>query len=146
MGLSCGLAIFAVESLLSFRDGAAGLGFNPKGMFAPLLSVVKPQLPSLFLRVAIAYAVAGLFLGLIAAGFASLLLPAEDPRRRAVVFGEILAFGAFLLSDCARARPALLDDLPAFRPLIAWSIDHGHPWQPRLASGFWVAIHLLVAV
>lgn len=144
-GLGCGLAIFAVESLLMLRDGAPGLNLPVQGTFAALLSVVKPQLPLLFLRVAIAYAVAGVFLGLVAAGFASLLLPPEDRRRRAVLFGELLALGAFLLWDRAIARPALLDDLPAFRPLLAWSIDHGHPWQPRLAGALWVAGHLLVA-
>ncbi len=136
-GLGCGLAIFAVESLLMLRDGAPGLNLPVQGTFAALLSVVKPQLPLLFLRVAIAYAVAGVFLGLVAAGFASLLLPADDRRRRAVLFGEMLALGGFLLWDRAIARPALLDDLPVFRPLLAWSIDHGHPWQPRLAAAFW---------
>src|SRR5215831_5989324 len=58
-GAACGLTAFAAESLLFLRDGAAGLNMKLQGTFAALLGVVRPQLPLLFLRVAIAYAAAG---------------------------------------------------------------------------------------
>src|SRR5260370_9758055 len=99
------------------RDGAPGLNLPVQGTFAALLSVVKPQLPLLFLRVPIAYAVAGVFLGLVPAGFASLLLPPGDRPPRPVLFGELLALCAFLLWPPAIASPPLLRDLPPVRPL-----------------------------
>ncbi|RKG72716.1 sulfatase, partial [Corallococcus exercitus] len=64
----------------------------------------------------------------------------------AVLVPHWLGLLLFWAWDRALARPALFDDLPAVRPVLAWLVDHGEPWQARAAAGAWVAVHLAVLV
>src|SRR5262252_5102772 len=145
VGMFLSLAVFALETLLILRGGVAGVNIEVQGTLAALMSVVKPQLPLLFARIAISYAVAGLVLGAAGTALVS-ALPVAGVARRAALGIEIFALAAFLIWDRAIARPALLDDLPAARLWLPWLLDHGHPWQPRLAALLWIAAHLVVAL
>src|SRR5262249_47791001 len=84
-------------------------------------------------------------LGLAGAALVS-ALPLSGGARRAALAIEIFALAALLAWDRAIARPALLDDLPAVRPWLAFLVDHGHPWQPRLVASLWIAVHLVVGL
>lgn len=145
VGMSLGIAVFALETALILRAGIAGVNIEVEGTLAALFSIVKPQLPLLFARIAVSYAVAGLILGLAGAALAS-ALAISGPVRHAAAAIEIFALATFLIWDSAIARPALLDDLPAARPWLASVLDHGHPWQPRLAALLWIAAHLVIAL
>jgi len=144
LGMSLGVAVFVLETLLILRAGIAGVNIEVQGTLAALMSVVKPQLPILLARIAFSYVVAGLVLGVAGAALAS-ALPLAGRSRRAASAIEIFALAGFLIWDRAIARPALLDDLPAARLWIVGLLDHGHPWQPRLAASLWIAAHLVVA-
>ena len=145
LGMGLGIGIFGLETVLIFRAGIAGVNIEVEGTLAALFSVVKPQLPLLFARVAVSYAVAGLILGLAGAALAS-VLPVGGLARHAAVTVEIAAMAMFLTWDRTVARPALLDDLPAARRWLASVLDHGHPWQPRFAALLWIAAHLVMAL
>jgi arylsulfatase A-like enzyme len=130
-GLALGLAAFAAEGVLVLRETAIGIQFDVQGPLQAVLAAVRPQFPGLVARIVLAYAVAGIALGL----YAGLLVRLVAPRR---ALGAALGWiAAALLTvtalawDRAIARPALLDDLPWFRPALAWLVDAGQPWHPR---------------
>lgn len=141
-GAVLGLVLFGAESWLLLRSGLVGVDIPVDGPYAALAAAVRPVVPALLLRVAAVYAVAGAVL----AAAAGVLARAWGPGRGGVrgALGE-LAQGAVLLGllawGHAISRPALFDDLPAVRPLLAWLVAHGEPWHPRVAAGAWLLLH-----
>ncbi|MBS1151758.1 MAG: sulfatase [Myxococcaceae bacterium] len=142
-GALFGLILFAVESALVLQRGAIGLNIETEGPFAALLASVRPLLPGLLARVALAYALGGAALGLVAVSLGALILSSESGRLKwAGLFAiewAVLAAGLSWLK--AIERPALFDDLSWFRPILGWLVLHGEPWHPGLFLGGWAAGH-----
>jgi arylsulfatase A-like enzyme len=138
LGVGLGLGLFALETERLLRAGAVGVGVDVEGPYAALMNAIRPLLPRLLLRVAAVYAVAGAVLALVA----GVLARAWGRKGLGWVVPHWLVLLALLAWDRAIARPALFDDLPAFRPVLGWLVDHGEPWHPRVAAGLWFAVHL----
>jgi arylsulfatase A-like enzyme len=138
LGAGLGLALFALETERLLRAGAVGVGIDVQGPYAALMAAIRPLLPGLLMRVAVAYAVAGAVLGLGAA----VLARAWGREALGWVVPHWLALLVLLAWERAIARPALFDDLPALRPVLSWLVDHGEPWHPRVAAGLWLGLHL----
>jgi len=141
-GAALGLVLFAVESWLLLRSGVVGVDMPVDGPYAALVTAVRPVMPVLLLRVAAVYAVAGAVL----AAAAGVLAGAWASKRGGVAGGlrqlaEGLVLSGLLAWDRAIARPALFDDLPAVEPLLAWLVEHGQPWHPRVAAVVWLLLH-----
>lgn len=145
LGAAVALCAFAAESALIVRSGAIGLEIDTEGPFAALMAVVRPRLPLLLSRVALAYLGAGAFLGLAA----GLLARSLDLRRRwlgrAVFTGEMAILLALLLWHRAITRPALFDDLPPALPLLQALVDEGDPLHPLLALAALLLAHACAA-
>ncbi|HEX8697406.1 MAG TPA: sulfatase, partial [Myxococcaceae bacterium] len=138
LGSGLGLALFALETERLLSAGAVGVSIDVQGPYAALMTAIRPLLPGLLVRVALAYAVAGAVLGL----GAGVLARAWGRTAVGWAVPHWLVLLALLGWDRAIARPALFDDLPAVRPVLAWLVDHGAPWHPRLAAGLWLGLHL----
>jgi arylsulfatase A-like enzyme len=144
-GAAFGLGLFAAESALILRSEAFGFGIDVAGPFAALIAVVRPMLPALLARVALAYALGGALLGLASAFLVSMLSLKGRWRRRFAFLLELLVVAAVLTWDRAIARPALYDDLPWMRGLLAFLVDHGEPWHPRAGALLLFALQAYVA-
>jgi arylsulfatase A-like enzyme len=138
LGAGLGLGLFALETGRLLSAGAVGVGIDVQGPYAALMTAIRPLLPGLLVRVAVAYAVAGAVLGL----GAGVLARAWGRKALGWVVPHWLVLLTLLAWDRAIARPALFDDLPSLRPALGWLVDHGAPWHPRLAAGLWLAVHL----
>ncbi len=136
-GAALGLLLFAGETWLLLRSGVVGMDIPVEGPYAALMAAVRPVIPGLLLRVAAVYAVAGAVL----AAAATLLARAWGRSGVLVTLGQGLVLFGLLAWDRAIARPALFDDLPAVRPLLAWLVDHGEPWHPRVLAVAWLVGH-----
>ncbi|MCY1015147.1 sulfatase-like hydrolase/transferase [Pyxidicoccus sp. MSG2] len=142
-GAALGLVLFGGESWLLLGSGLVGVDIPVDGPYAALAAAVRPVVPGLLLRVAAVYAVAGAVLALAAA----VLARAWGPRRSMPgELGEGLVLLGLLAWGHAISRPALFDDLPAVRPLLAWLVEHGQPWHPRAAAGAWLLLHAVLYV
>ncbi|MDY7225107.1 sulfatase-like hydrolase/transferase [Hyalangium rubrum] len=130
--------MFALETWRLLTTGAVGVGVDVEGPYAALMNAIRPLLPGLLTRVAVAYAAAGAVLAL----GAGLLARAWGRKALGWVVPHWLVLLALLAWDRAIARPALFDDLPALRPVLGFLVDHGQPWHPRVAAGLWLALHL----
>ncbi|MCE9666940.1 sulfatase-like hydrolase/transferase [Myxococcus stipitatus] len=137
LGAGLGLGLFAAESWLLLRSGVVGVDIPVDGPYAALMAAVRPVLPGLLARVASVYVVAGMALAAAAWGLARVW------GRGGVVATLVGWCGltALLAWDRAIARPALFDDLPAVRPLLAWLVDHGEPWHPRAVAVAVLLVH-----
>ncbi|GMT96177.1 hypothetical protein KH5H1_02960 [Corallococcus caeni] len=144
LGALLGLLLFAAETAWLLKAGVVGVDIPLDGPYAALAAAVRPLLPGVILRVAAVYAVAGGLLGLAAAVLARAWTRRGGWVALAVMVPHWLGLLLFWAWDRALARPALFDDLPAARPVLAWLVDHGEPWQARAAAGVWVAVHLAV--
>lgn len=119
------------ETVLLFRSGAVGLKMDTSGPFAALFAAVKPAIPSLVLRIAALYLLAGAVLGIAARGIAAAV------RAKRTVLWTVCSFFALLtlfLWNAAIERPALFDDLPFARGLWAYFAEHGTPLEPQFAA------------
>ncbi|ATB47087.1 sulfatase-like hydrolase/transferase [Corallococcus macrosporus] len=137
VGAVLGVLLFAGESWLLLRSGVVGMDIPVDGPYAALMAAMRPVVPGLLLRVAAVYAVAGL--ALAAAG--TLLARAWGRGGAGASLGQGLLLFLLLAWDRAIARPALFDDLPAVRPLLAWLVEHGEPWHPRAVVAVWLVAH-----
>ncbi|NOJ94996.1 sulfatase [Corallococcus sp. CA049B] len=144
LGALLGLLLFAGETVWLLKAGVVGVDIPLDGPYAALAAAVRPLLPGVILRVASVYAVAGGLLGLAAALLASAWTRRGGWVSLAWMVPHWMGLLLFWAWDRALARPALFDDLPAVRPVLAWLVDHGEPWQARAAAGAWVAVHLAV--
>ncbi|GMU08017.1 sulfatase-like hydrolase/transferase [Corallococcus caeni] len=144
LGALLGLLLFAAETAWLLKAGVVGVDIPLDGPYAALAAAVRPLLPGVILRVAAVYAVAGGLLGLAAAVLARAWTRRGGWVALAVMVPHWVGLLLFWAWDRALARPALFDDLPAARPVLAWLVDHGEPWQARAAAGAWVAVHLAV--
>ncbi|MBN9684081.1 MULTISPECIES: sulfatase-like hydrolase/transferase [unclassified Corallococcus] len=144
LGALLGLMLFGAETLWLLRAGVVGVDIPLDGPYAALAAAVRPLLPGVILRVASVYAVAGALLGLAAAVLTRAWTRRGGWRALAWMVPHWLGLLSFWAWDRALARPALFDDLPAVRPVLAWLVDHGEPWQARAAAGAWVSVHLAV--
>ncbi|MBZ4415621.1 sulfatase-like hydrolase/transferase [Myxococcus sp. RHSTA-1-4] len=141
-GAGLGWVLFAAESWLLLRSGMVGVDIPVDGPYAALAAAVRPVIPGLLLRVAAVYAVAGAVLAAVAGVLARAWGPGRGRGVGALaVLGQGLVLVALLAWDRAIARPALFDDLPAVRPLLAWLVEHGEPWHPRAVAGAWLVLH-----
>lgn len=140
LGAALGLGLFALETGWLLRAGMVGFGIDLEGPYAALMAAMRPLVPGLILRVAVAYAVAGAVLGW-AAGALARAWGRVGPW---TVVPHWLVLLALLAWDRAILRPALFDDLPALRPVLAWLVDHGEPWHPRAAAALWLVLHGVV--
>jgi hypothetical protein len=140
-GAAFGLLVFALEGALVLGEGAIGLNLrDTQGPFAQLFAAVRPLLPGLLARVALAYLLGGAALGLFAAALAQLIAHGSKVR---LLFGvELIVLVIGAVSIRAVQRPALFDDLRWFQPLLSWAVLHGEPWHGQLFLGLWVAGHL----
>ncbi|HZA15138.1 MAG TPA: sulfatase-like hydrolase/transferase [Myxococcaceae bacterium] len=142
-GLVVGLATFAAEGALVFRQNAIGFGLDLEGPYAALFEASRSQLAPLVARIAVAYAVAGIALGC----FAALVVRLWAPRRAVAVVGwlGVLAVSAgTLLWERAIVRPALFDDVQWLRPALRWLVDSGEPWHPRVFAAVGLACAVAV--
>ncbi|WP_375760400.1 sulfatase-like hydrolase/transferase [Corallococcus exercitus] len=144
LGALLGLLLFAAETAWLLKAGVVGVDIPLDGPYAALAAAVRPLLPGVILRVAAVYVVAGGLLGLAAAVLARAWTRRGGRLSLAVTVPHWVALLLLWAWDRALARPALFDDLPAVRPVLAWLVDHGEPWQARAAAGAWVAVHLAV--
>ncbi|WP_140790244.1 sulfatase-like hydrolase/transferase [Myxococcus xanthus] len=141
-GAVLGVLLFAAESWLLLRSGVVGMDIPVDGPYAALMAAVRPVIPGLLLRVAAVYAVAGMVLAV--AG--TLLARAWGGGGAWATLGQGLLLFVLLAWDRAIARPALFDDLPALRSLLAWLVEHGEPWHPRAVLVAWLVAHAAVWV
>ncbi|MFP2913530.1 sulfatase, partial [Pyxidicoccus sp. 3LFB2] len=65
-GAVLGLGLFAAESWLLLRSGLVGVDIPVDGPYAALAAAVRPVVPTLLLRIATVYAVAGAVLAAVA--------------------------------------------------------------------------------
>ncbi|WP_227027948.1 sulfatase-like hydrolase/transferase [Corallococcus soli] len=144
LGALLGLMLFAAETAWLLKAGVVGVDIPLDGPYAALAAAVRPLLPGVVLRVATVYLVAGGLLGLASAVLARVWTGRGGWVALGVTALHWVALLLFWAWDRALERPALFDDLPAVRPVLAWLVDHGEPWQARLAVGTWVAVHLAV--
>ncbi len=142
LGAALGLGLFALETWLLLRAGLVGIDIDVAGPYAALTAAVRPAVPGLLTRVAVAYAVAGMGLGWVA----GLLSRAWGRVGRWLVVPHWLVLVALLAWVHALQRPALFDDVPSLRPALAWLVDHGTPWQPRGAALVWLGLHGVLLV
>ncbi|HVG63411.1 MAG TPA: sulfatase-like hydrolase/transferase [Hyalangium sp.] len=140
VGVGLGLGLFALETERLLSAGVVGVGINVDGPYAALMSAIRPFLPGLLVRIAMVYGVAGALMGLVAWALAR----AWGQQRLAWVVPHWLVLLALLAWDRAIARPALFDDVPSLRPMLGWLVDHGEPWHPRLVTGLWFAVPLVL--
>src|SRR5215472_14860219 len=138
-GLALGLLWLAVETALTLRPTAVGIGIDVRDPLLSLLRAAKPYLPGLFARVALIYALGGALLGALAAALGSSFAARRRSAVAAIWAGEVFLLLGLLLWDRAIARPALFDDLALSSPVFDWVVSKAEPWQPRLALGLWVA-------
>ena len=141
-----GLIVFVIEGALVLRQGAIGLNVETEGPFAALFAAVRPLLPGLLARVALAYSLGGAALGVAAVVLAGLLLSIGSGRAKwsALFVVEWIAIAAGLVWLRAIERPALFDDLNWFQPILGWLVLHGQPWHPALFAGAWGVGHAVV--
>ncbi|MDC0715169.1 sulfatase-like hydrolase/transferase [Stigmatella sp. ncwal1] len=140
LGAGLGLGLFVWETERLLRSAGIGVGVEVEGPYAALKGAIGPLLPGLLARVAAVYALGGAVLGGLAGG----LVRAWGGVRwvwMAPAWFLLLVLQAW---DRALHRPALFDDLPALRPVLAWLVDHGAPWHPRLAAGLGLGMTLAV--
>jgi arylsulfatase A-like enzyme len=140
-GAVVALALFGVETRALVGQGAIGLDSSMQGALSELFRAVKPMLPGLLARVAVAYAVAGAAVGL-AAWALTQALPDRKWLRAAMVALEGLVLCTVWAWEKAIARPALFDDVPWLRGMLHALVDGGAPWHPRLVLGAWLAAHV----
>ncbi|XXF75753.1 sulfatase-like hydrolase/transferase [Myxococcaceae bacterium GXIMD 01537] len=140
LGAVLGLGLFLLETGLLLRAGLVGVDIDVSGPYAALMAAVRPTVPGLLARVALAYALGGAVLGAVAGALA------RAWGRGWTVAPHWLGLLMLLAWDRAIARPALFDDLPALRPVLAWLVDHGEPWHPRTAALLWLALHGAILV
>lgn len=148
LGAAAGLLAFGVETgLILHAEGMAGVHMDVQGPVAAVLRAVRPQLPALIGRIALAYVLAGAAFGVAAGALAWLVLPAGAPRRvRALaVSAELMASGFLLYWWHAIQRPALLDDLPGGAAALEWVVNAGRPWHVAAFGAAWLAAHAGVA-
>lgn len=145
VGALWGLVAFALEGALILRNNAIGLNIDVKGPFAALLAVVKPQLPWLLGRVAMAYAAAGATGGVLAALLTRLYRIRSAPLAWLVWWGNWLLLVLFVCVDHAIARPALFDDLPWLTNELHWLVDHGDFRMLRGAAAAVLAVQCVAA-
>ncbi|RKH13230.1 sulfatase [Corallococcus sp. CA053C] len=144
LGASLGLLLFVAETAWLLKAGVVGVDIPLDGPYAALAAAVRPLLPGVVLRVATVYVVVGGLLGLGAAVLALAWTRRGGWRAAGATVLHWVALFLFWAWDRALARPALFDDLPTLRPVLAWLVDHGEPWQARAAAGAWVGVHLAV--
>lgn len=142
LGAVLGFGLFALETWLLLRAGLVGLDIDVAGPYAALTAAVRPALPGLLARVAVTYVLAGMGLGWVAGG----LSRAWGRVGRWLVVPHWLVLLALLAWAHALHRPALFDDVPALRPALAWLVDHGTPWQPRVVALLWLGLHGVLLV
>ena len=142
-GAFLGLVVFGIEGALVLGQGAIGLNLETEGPFAALFAAVRPLLPGLLARVALAYALGGAALGLGALTLGAMVLGTQSGRVKwvATFAVEWLALAVGLMWLRAVERPALFDDLGWFRPVLGWLVLHGEPWHAGLFLGGWTAAH-----
>ena len=148
VGGAVGVLAFVVESWLILRaEGLAGVRMDMQGPVAAVFHAVRPQLPWLFGRIALAYVAAGVGAGAAAGWLAWLVVPEAAGRgaRGLAVAMELLGMGFALVWWHAIARPALVDDLPGAATLLEWAVDAGAPWHPLAFGAVWLLAHLGVA-
>jgi arylsulfatase A-like enzyme len=143
-GAGAGLALFAAEAALILRASAVGLKMDVSGPLAALLAVVKPLLPGLVGRVAVAYLAAGAFAGLAAWLLASAWSPRPGWRRAGLFLAELAGIFILLAWHRVVTRPALADDILPDR-LLAAVVNHGEPWHPAAAAAALLAAHAVAA-
>ncbi|AGC44451.1 sulfatase [Myxococcus stipitatus DSM 14675] len=137
LGAGLGLGLFAAESWLLLRSGLVGVDIPVDGPYAALSAAVRPVLPGLLVRVAAVYVVAGGVFAGVAFGLARVWGRGGVGATVAGWLGLVM----LLAWDRAIARPALFDDLPWVRPLLAWLVDHGEPWHPRAVAVAVALVH-----
>ena len=142
LGAALGFGLFALETWLLLRAGLVGLDIDVAGPYAALTAAVRPALPGLLARVAVPYVLAGMGLGWVAGG----LSRAWGRVGRWLVVPHWLVLLALLAWAHALHRPALFDDVPALRPALAWLVDQGTPWQPRIVALLWLGLHGVLLV
>ncbi|WP_208723052.1 hypothetical protein [Corallococcus llansteffanensis] len=129
LGALLGLVLFVAETAWLLKAGVVGVDIPLDGPYAALAAAVRPLLPGVVLRVAAVYLVAGGLLGLAGAVLALAWTRRGGWRAAGATvlhWGALFVFWAW---DRALARPALFDDLPLLRPVLAWLVDHGEPWH-----------------
>ena len=142
LGALVGLALFALEGA-AIRSGSAGLAMDTEGPFAALMRAVRPQLPALIARIALAYVLAGAVLG----AAAGLLAFVWRPRRFWLAAAlELAALWLLLAWSHAIERPAIFDDVPAVLPLLGVLARSGEPWHPKLAALLLLGLHAFALV
>lgn len=135
-GAAVGLGLFAAEGALVLRANAVGLKLDVQGPLAALFAAVRPSLPWLLGRVALAYAGVGAGLGVAAWGLAK-PFARSGPRRWGLWCLELVALLFLACTAKAVSRPALFDDLPFGRAWLGFLVDHAEPWEAWLAlAGF----------
>src|SRR5215472_14139664 len=145
-GLALGLLWLAVETALTLRPTAVGIGIDVRAAVLSLLRAAKPYLPGLFARVAVIYALGGALLGALAAALGFSFATRRRAAIAAIWVGELCLLLALLLWDRAIARPALFDDLALGSRAFGWVVSEAEPWQPRFALGLLVAAHGIALV
>jgi len=145
-GLVLGLVWLAVETALILRPTAVGIGIDVRDPLLSLLRAAKPDLPGLFARVAVIYALGGALLGALAAALGFSFATRRRAAIAAIWVGELCLLLALLLWDRAIARPALFDDLALGSRAFGWVVSEAEPWQPRFALGLLVAAHAIALV
>jgi arylsulfatase A-like enzyme len=144
-GLALGLAVFAVEGVLLVRDTALGFHVDVREPFEAVFDAIRPQLPGLLGRIFLAYATAGITLGLYAALLVRLVAPPGAVKAALGWIAAAFLMMATLMWDRAIARPALFDDLGWFRPALAWLVAAGEPWHPRAFAAVCLAALMFLA-
>lgn len=141
LGAASGLLLFAVEGA-AVRSGAAGLNLDVEGPFAAVIAAVRPLLPGLLMRIALTCALGGAVLGLGAGALAWVTRP---QRLLPVVAAELVLLWGLLAWVHAIWRPALFDDVPPLRSLLAPLVRGGEPWHVAVAGGLLLLVHVRIA-
>lgn len=146
LGGILGLIFFAIEGAQVMGQGAIGVNIDTEGPFAALFAAVRPLLPGLLARVALAYLLGGAALGLLGAVLARLALPRDCGRAKwtAAWLAQWAVLAASLMWLRAIERPALFDDLAWFRPVLGWLVLYGEPWHPQILLCVWAAGALML--
>jgi arylsulfatase A-like enzyme len=148
LGGVAGLVALLVETAIVLRTDLGALRIDVQGPAAVILRAVKPMLPALFGKIAVAYLAAGAVAGLVAWLLGDMLLEASAGRRErwAAWALELATMAALAVWWHAIQRPALFDDLSGASAFLAWTVDSGEPWHPLAAGALWLALHGAVAV
>jgi arylsulfatase A-like enzyme len=138
--------LLAAESALILKPGAVGIGVEVEGPVQLLLRAAQQDLPSLLLRVAAVYLVAGALLGTAAAALACCFK--ARPRRAFIALWAVELLGLFLLVAWHRlvSRPALFDDVIGGSLVFEWLLNHGSPRHPQIALMAVLGLHAAAAV